>query len=165
MTGSGAAEASGARWHWVTAEPLTAEAFAPSGQVVGVDEVRLEVRGGEELGLDVLHHEHRPFRIDHLNRHHLTSQTLVPLHGRPACIVVGEPHLTFRDTADLSHLRAFILDSSRGLNIATGTWHEGPWPLLEDLDLVNLQGHDVTNRDNEVAHLERDLGVVVGVRL
>lgn len=161
---AGAAPA-GPQWHWVTAEPLTPEAFAPYGQVVGREAVQLETRGGEELTLDVLHHERRPFRIDHLNRHHLATQTLVPLHSRPACIVVGAPDLTFADPADLHELRAFVLDGSRGLNLAVGTWHEGPWPLLEDLDLVNLQGRDVTWRDNEVAHLERDFGVVVGVRL
>jgi ureidoglycolate lyase len=153
------------RTHYVTAEPLTPEAFAPYGQVIGAEQVLLEVRGQEELTLDVLHYERRPFVIDHLNRHHHASQALVPLNGRPACIVVGAKELTFQTEADLDQLRAFILDGSRGMNLAIGTWHEGPWPLLEDLDLVNVQGRHVLENDNEVAHIGRELGVVVGVRL
>jgi ureidoglycolate lyase len=151
--------------HYVNAEPLTPEAFAPYGQVIGRDVVTVQAREGEELTLDVIHYDRRPFVIDHLNRHHHATQALVPLAGRPACIVVGARELTFDTEADVEQLRAFVLDGSRGLNLAIGTWHEGPWPLLEDVDLVNVQGRNVLANDNEVAYLARDLGVVVGVRL
>ena len=151
--------------HYVTAEPLTPEAFALYGQVIGREAVTVAAREGEELTLDVIHYERHPFVIDHLNRHHHATQALVPLGGRPVCIVVGGPDLTFETADDVEQLRAFVLDGSRGLNLAIGTWHAGPWPLLEDVDLVNLQGRNVLANDNEVAHLARDLGVVIGVRL
>ena len=43
-------------------------------------------------------------------------------------------------------------------------WHEGPFALADRVDLVNVQGRHVED-DNEVAYLERDLGVVVEVAL
>jgi ureidoglycolate hydrolase len=153
------------RTHLVKAEPLTAEGFRPFGTLIRAGAVPTEAREGDALTLDVIHYEHRPFRIDHVNRHHHATQSLIPLDGGPCCIVVGAASLTFTDAADLEQLRAFLFGGSAGVNLAIGTWHAGPWPLLRSVDLVNLQGRDVLANDNEVAYLERDLGVVVGVQL
>ncbi|MHB8452084.1 MAG: ureidoglycolate lyase [Mycobacteriales bacterium] len=150
--------------HWLTAEPLRQEAFAPFGQVIGAEEVRMELRGDEVFHLDVLSYDHRPLRMDHLNRHHKATQALYPLHGCAAVLVVGAAQLDFADPADLAELRAFVLDGTAGVNLALGTWHEGPWPVGAHVDLLNVQGRHVEG-DNEVAHLARDLGVVIGVRL
>ena len=74
----------------VRAQPLTATAFAPFGQVVGQAECRMELRQGEEFHLDVLSYGHRPVLVDHLNRHHRATQALVssipelrPVDGGP----------------------------------------------------------------------------------
>ena len=48
------------REHVVRAEPLTSAGFAPFGQVVGADEVRLELRDDETFHLDVLSYDHSP---------------------------------------------------------------------------------------------------------
>jgi ureidoglycolate hydrolase len=150
--------------YWVRAEPLTPSAFAPYGQVVGLDDVRIELRDDEVFHLDIIAYERKPIRVDHLNRHYTATQALVPLNGKPVVIVVGAPELTFESGADLDELRAFIFDGSRGVNLGLRVWHEGPFPLMERVDLVNVQGKHVES-DNEVAYLERDLGAVVGVRL
>ena len=148
----------------VRAEPLTATAFAPFGQVVGQAQCRMELRQGEEFHLNVLSYDHRPVLVDHLNRHHKATQALVPLNGKPAVIVVAPPEATFREAADLEKLRAFVMDGSAGINLALGVWHEGPFALADHVDLVNVQGRHVED-DNEVAYLGRDLGVVVEVKL
>jgi ureidoglycolate hydrolase len=150
--------------HWVQAEPLSSEGFAPYGQVVGLDDVRLELRDDEAFHLDIIAYDRKPIRADHLNRHAKATQALVPLHGHAAVIIVGAPELTFQSSADVDQLRAFIFDSSCGVNLGLRVWHAGPYPLMDHVDLVNVQGRNVDN-DNEVAHLERDLGVVIGVRL
>ena len=62
------------------------------------------------------------------------------------------------------HVRAFICDGSAGVNLSLATWHWGPAPLMDHVDLVNVQGAGFLN-DNEVAYLERDLGVLVNVPL
>ena len=148
----------------VRAEPLTAFAFAPFGQVVGQADCRMELRDGEDFHLNVLSYGHRPVRVDHLNRHHRATQALVPLNGKPAVIVVASQEATFQKTEDLETLRAFVMDGSSGINLGLGVWHEGPFALADRVDLVNVQGRHVED-DNEVAYLERDLGVVVEVKL
>lgn len=150
--------------HWVHAEPLTPEAFAPYGQVIGREDVRIELRESEVFHLDIIAYKRKPIRVDHLNRHYTATQALVPLDGKPVVIVVGAPELSFQSLDDVSKLRAFVFDGSRGINLALKVWHEGPFPLLEHVDLVNVQGKNV-EQDNEVAYLERDLATVVGVRL
>ena len=61
-------------------------------------------------------------------------------------------------------MRAFVCDGTAGINLALRTWHWGPYPLMDRVDLVNVQGK-FFDTDNEVAYLERDLGVVVEVVL
>lgn len=149
----------------VRAEPLTAEGFAPFGQVIGRSEVVLELRNEEVFHLDTISYDHRPLEFTVLNRHHEATQALVALDGKPTLVLVGPADLDFADRAHLESLRAFVCDGSAGINLALGTWHAGPYPLTDHVDLVNLQGRHVLERDVEEAHLDRDLGVRVTIRL
>ena len=149
----------------VKAEPLTPERFAPFGQVIGTDEVRMELRGTERFHLDIISYDRKPVRAAVLNRHYNATQALVALDAKPSLILVGPPEADFSSESDLETLRAFVCDGSLGINLALRTWHEGPFPLGPHVDLVNVQGRHVLENDNEVAHLERDLGVVVEVTL
>ena len=124
------------------AEPLTAQAFRPFGQVIGLDDVRIELRADEEFHLDIISYDRKPIRASVLNRHHNATQALVG----------GAEALDGTD-------------ATLGINRGLRTWHEGPFPLGPHVDLVNVQGRHVLENDNEVAHLERDLGVVVDVAL
>ena len=153
-----------AKSHSVRAEPLDDAAFAPFGQVVAVGDAVMELRGGEVFHLNVLHYERQPLRCDHLNRHHKATQALVALAGKPTLLVVAPGDYDFSTEDHLAHVRAFVCDGSAGVNLALGTWHWGPYPLTDHVDLVNVQGKGFAN-DNEVAYLERDLGVVVEVVL
>jgi ureidoglycolate lyase len=148
----------------VKAEPLTAEAFAPFGQLVKEGDMVMELRDGEEFHLNVLHYDRAELRCDHLNRHHKATQALVALAGKPTLLVVAPKEYDFSTEDHLPHVRAFICDGSAGVNLALGTWHWGPYPILDYVDLVNVQGKGFAN-DNEVAYLERDLDVVVDVIL
>ncbi len=148
----------------VPAEPLTAEAFAPFGQVIATGEMVMELRDDERFGLNVLSYDRHPLVCDHLNRHHRATQALVALAGRPTLVIVAPPDIDFSTRDHLSSVRAFVCDGTAGINIALSTWHWGPYPLMDHVDLVNVQGAGFAD-DNEVAHLERDLGVVVTVVL
>jgi ureidoglycolate lyase len=153
----------GPRTHFVRAEPLSAAAFRPFGDVVEAGVVaHLELRGGEVFNLDVLSYDHRPLRVDHLNRHHQATQALIPLNAKPCVLVVAPPAVDFSSPDHLDEVQAFVLDGSVGINLHLGVWHEGPFALGPHVDLANFQGAHVTG-DNEVAYLERDLGVVVEV--
>lgn len=150
--------------HTVRAEVLSEAGFAPFGQVVAAGDAVMELRDGEVFHLNVLHYDRKPLRCDHLNRHHKATQALIALGGKPTLIVVAEAAYDFSTDHHLSGVRAFVCDGSAGVNLALGTWHWGPYPLTDYVDLVNVQGRGFAD-DNEVAHLERDLGVVVEVVL
>ena len=152
--------------HVVTAELLTPEAFAPFGDVLAVEphEASIEVRDGETWLLNVLSYDHRPLVCDHLNAHHRATQALVPLGSRPAVLVVAPPGATFDDAGDLATVRAFVLDGRAAVNLGLGTWHWGPYPVADRVDLLNLQGRGFAD-DNEVADLAGDLDAVVRVLL
>ena len=77
------------REHVVRAEPLTSAGFAPFGQVIGADEVRLELREDESFHLDVLSYDHQPLEFTVLNRHHRATQALVALNGKPTVVLVA----------------------------------------------------------------------------
>jgi ureidoglycolate hydrolase len=139
---------------------LSEEAFAPFGEVIARGDMTMELRGEEVFHLNVLHYDRRPLRCDHLNRHHRATQALVALSGKPTLLVVAAKEHDFSSRDHLAHVHAFICDGSAGVNLALGTWHWGPYPMMEDVDLVNVQGR-YFDTDNEVAYLERDLGVVV----
>jgi ureidoglycolate lyase len=148
----------------VKAEPLTREAFAPFGQVIDTGDMIMELRDGEEFALNVLSYDRYPLECDHLNRHHKATQALVALGGRPSLIVVAPRDYDFTTTDHLQHVRAFICDGTAGVNLSLATWHWGPAPLMDHVDLVNVQGKGFLD-DNEVAYLERDLDVLVKIEL
>ena len=152
------------RSHSVRAEPLSESAFAPFGQVIAAGDAVMELRDGEVFHLNVLHYERKPLRCDHLNRHHKATQALVALAGKPTLLVVAAGAYDFSTEDDLAHVHAFVCDGSAGVNLALGTWHWGPYPLTDHVDLVNVQGKGFAD-DNEVIYLERDLGVVIEVVL
>jgi len=112
----------------------------------------------------VLHYDRKPLRCDHLNRHHKATQALVALAGKATLLVVAPAAFDFSTEDHLSHVRAFVCDGSAGVNLSLRTWHWGPYPITDYVDLVNVQGKGFAN-DNEIAYLERDLGVVVEVVL
>lgn len=153
----------------VRAEPLDAAAFAPFGQVLsserdGTAVSTIELRGSETFALNILSYERRPLRCDHLNAHHKATQALVALGGKPTLLVVAPAGVVFDHRAALATVRAFICDGTAAVNLSLGTWHWGPYPLSDRVDLLNLQGAGFAD-DNEVAHLERDLGVTIEVML
>jgi len=153
----------------VQAEALTADAFAPFGQVLasartGTDDAPIELRDGEVFHLNVLSYDRRPLRCDHLNAHHRATQALFALGGKPTLLVVAPAGTAFTSVDALDTVRAFVCDGTAGVNLALGTWHWGPYPLTDHVDLVNLQGAGFAN-DNEIAHLARDLATILQIVL
>jgi ureidoglycolate hydrolase len=148
----------------VRAEPLIPAAFAPFGQVIARGDMVMELRGNETFHLNVLHYDRKPLRCDHLNRHHLATQALAALAGKPTLLVVAPAAFDFSTAHHVESVRAFVCDGSAGVNLAIGTWHWGPYPITDYVDLLNVQGAGFAN-DNEIAYLERDHDVVIEVVL
>lgn len=124
-------------------EALTAQAFAPFGDVIEIGSTepllinqgfaerfdnlaRLDLTGGEGTPcLSIFRAKARPFpiHIDMMERHPLGSQAFMPLSGNGFLVVVAEPG----DAPLFSSLRAFAAAPGQGVNYHPGVWH---FPLL-----------------------------------
>jgi ureidoglycolate lyase len=125
------------------AKPLSAEAFAPFGQVVEVDDhtpeiindgntqrfdslAQVEVLGvNPYAAINIFRAQPRrlPLRITLLERHAFGSQSFQPLSGEPYLVLVANP--VERPTPDDLHL--FYASPAQGVNYTANTWHH---PLL-----------------------------------
>ena len=120
-------------------EPLTAEAFAPFGEVIqrqGVtpqsinygrtqkfaDLARIDTA---EDGGETTVHLYRsqaitlPFLIERMERHPLGSQAFMPLHQQPFPVIVAPPG----DEPEVQAIRGFITNGEQGINLHKAVWH------------------------------------------
>ena len=131
--------------HLLPAVPLSAEAFAPFGQIVEcaghagyainegssqrfTDLAQLEADAKGRLALSIFRAEARqaPFALSCLERHPLGSQAFMPLHGQAFLVVVAAHRPSPREPAPDS-LRLFVSNGRQGINFRRGIWHH---PLL-----------------------------------
>ena len=126
----------------IATEPLTAEAFAPFGDVLEAagdpdkiinqgncgryhDRARLEFAEGR-AGISIFKAAPRalPYRLDLMERHPQGSQAFVPMSMTEWLVIVaadagGKPAAP----------RAFIAAAGQGINLLRGTWHGVLTPL------------------------------------
>lgn len=123
-------------------EPLTAEAFAPFGDVIEAgaapesinagttekyaDLARLDLQqAGGDAQVSLYHGQPYPlpFTVRMLERHPLSSQLFMPRARQPFIVMVaaaGAPPAP-------RSVRAFVTNGDQGVNYAAGTWHH---PLI-----------------------------------
>lgn len=123
----------------ITAQPLSAAAFAPFGEVLEVsgdpdklinaglcgrfhDRARLDFAQGR-AGISIFDATPRslPHRLDLLERHPDGSQAFLPMHQNPWLVIVA----TDPDATPL----AFLVAPGQGVNLHRGTWHGVLTPL------------------------------------
>lgn len=155
------------------AQPLTREAFAPFGDVIG-----LELSGGSSANQGTATRYDRvarlassrpdaspnlavfrsvartlPFEVRLLERHPCSTQMFVALACQRFLVVVcpedarGEP--------DLDQLRAFVCGPGQGVNYRAGLWHHPIIALDGPADLLMLAWEDGTALDCEERPLPR----------
>jgi ureidoglycolate lyase len=124
---------------------LTAEAFAPFGQVIErgnrssfaindassqrfTDLAQLEADADGRLALSIFQARARiaPYLLSKLERHPLGSQAFMPLNGQSFLIVVSATRPD-PENPDTANLRAFVSNGEQGINFRRGVWHH---PLL-----------------------------------
>jgi ureidoglycolate lyase len=132
-------------------EPATPEALAPFGQLLGRQQtirpigvsfyegsvatsrpVDYHCSGATQLSLSSLNP--RPGRVRFLERHFQHTQTFVPLAGKPFVLVMAPPGAA--DMPDFNAVRAFQFDGTAGFMMFVGTWHEFPFAVYPETDLV-----------------------------
>ena len=126
----------------IKAQPLTAEAFAPFGDVLEVsglpdrlinaglcgryhDRARLDFGDGR-AGISLFDAEPRalPYKFDLVERHPDGSQAFIPMHRAPFLVIVAPD-----DGGAPGRPLAFLTDGAQGVNYLRGTWHGVLTPL------------------------------------
>ncbi|MFH1806539.1 MAG: ureidoglycolate lyase [Pseudomonadota bacterium] len=152
----------------LTVEPLTAEAFAPFGEVMSTatardcykinlgtttrfhDIARVDVadEGGTPI-ISIFRGTPRPMPIEikMMERHPLGSQAFMPMAQQKFLIVVA----TGTDAPKPDDLRAFISDGTQGVTYAKNVWHHPLLVLEPDSDFLIVDrsgpGHNLDEID------------------
>jgi len=132
--------------------PLTANAFAPYGEVIEAsagaeqkiinhgnsiryhDLARLDlVAGGGRPSVNIFRSTPlpRPVNIRVMERHPLSSQLFFPLCPRPYLVVVAA-----KGAFETGNIRAFVAEPGQGVNYHAGVWHHYCLALRESADFL-----------------------------
>jgi ureidoglycolate lyase len=133
----------------VRVEPISKEAFAPFGTLLAAegDRHRIEMYGSvidvftagkidSDVPVEIFMSRSsvREFRVRFLERHMLLAQMFVPLCGTPFVAVAARPDAPEDKNGIplLDEIRAFLVPGDKAVMIHRGTWHEPPFPLVDD---------------------------------
>ncbi len=125
-------------------EPMTADAFAPFGDLLEAkgtpdkiinqglcgrfhDRARMDFSDGR-AGISIFHAEKRdlPLKLDLVERHPDGSQAFVPMSHQPFLVVVAEDQ-----NGIPQNIRAFLTEAGQAINIHRGVWHGVLTPLYD----------------------------------
>ena len=117
-------------------ERLTAEAFAPYGQLIAAGEAHadyarplldvwhLDYRADAPARIQIMRYHEQPMTFHRLERHVRVTEGRIPLDGARAVLAVaGATGGAPESMPDPSSVRAFRFDGSCGILFAPGTWH------------------------------------------
>lgn len=151
-------------------ETLTAEAFAPFGEVIQQPPAPAGATGpgwqwwGETLlmagdsrpyGVGYLHLEPTAPRFDWAERHMRSAEMLIPAGG--ACLVyVGPPEHPEQpeQLPELGRFRVFRIEAGQGVLLHPGVWHGAPLADDGPLDVVVLLLQGTGATDTSVVRFE-----------
>lgn len=83
----------------------------------------------------------RPLTLEFLERHPRHTQAFVPLGGKPFVAVFAPPTVD-NELPDIEALQAFRFDGSAGFIMHINTWHEFPFAIHEDTDIIVVLSQD-----------------------
>ena len=136
---------------------LTAEAFAPFGEVISEGEI-----GATSLDLTrgtprfyVMTLKPTSMRFNAITRHRHVTQCLAATGGESWLIGVGAPaELESPDARpDEGKLVAFEVPGNVGIMLHQGTWHAGPHFTDSDMSFFNLEHIDTNTVDHHTVTL------------
>jgi ureidoglycolate lyase len=129
----------------------------------------------EQTELTVATLRRRPFAVRWLERHFKHTQTFIPLRGKPFVVVLAPPN--DRDMPDIDQIRALRFDGSAGFCMRIGCWHEFPFVIEDDTDLIvilrrethanlrNISGTEAEGADLEKRDLQLRLDLSIELDL
>lgn len=146
----------------LTIQPMTREAFAPYGELIGErGAIEVDLDGGAASVVAQTIEAHA-LSFDFMGRHLRTEQVFAPLGAARSVIAVAPPS---RDGAlDIKRLGAFLIDGSHAFKLHRGTWHTSAFPLQERATFIILDREGTLEDDFDLRDLKTAHGVVVEIR-
>jgi len=150
-------------------EPLPIEFYGGAAKVRRV----AEFRAVGEIEMPITTLQRRPFEVNYMERHPLHTQAFVSLGGKPFVACFAPPNE--KELPDLDEVEAFLFDGSAGFMMHENTWHEFPFAVLDDTQLMVILTKQATEglvKDNMIQNEavgpdieKRDLKQRLGVTL
>ncbi len=160
------------------AEQLTAENFAPFGEVIEIghrdstlsadgflesyqDLAQIDVAmkdGRPQLNLLRATPRKLPLQIQAMERYQLSTRTIMPLLFYPFMIIVAPAG----GSVDMSAIRAFVSDGQQGVNIARGIWQHPLIALKRRMNFLTIDRAG-PGRHREEAALDAKLQVIASI--
>ncbi|WP_226638491.1 ureidoglycolate lyase [Novosphingobium profundi] len=152
----------------LTVEEATAENTAAFGDIVGrqapVEPVSVDFYKGavrmsyptrftseHPVEMTLAQMTRRTPEVRYMERHFQHTQAFLPLGGKPFIAVMAPP--SEGELPDLSKVRAFRFDGTAGFSLHLGTWHEFPFAIEDETDIVvvlsSQTGYDLKAKDAE----------------
>jgi ureidoglycolate lyase len=160
----------------VRPEPLTAEAYAPFGDVIAANDrwrpanqgtakksehlaELLDLRGAK-ANVSVFRCAPRalPHEVSLLEKHPASTQVFVPMNAARYLVIVA----LGGDAPDLSTLRAFEASATQGITYRPGVWHHPMVALDRETDFFCLVFEDGSETDCSEHPLAEGTRIVVG---
>ena len=154
----------------LTAPPLTAEAFAPYGQVLMArgegpqrDEYATTVtnlRDDAKANMTFIRADPKPPVIMAVERHLYSTQIFVPMNG--VRYLVGVCPSRLDGGPDLEGLVAFVANGGQTVNYDAGVWHSPLCVLDRPGEFTMLRWDDGGDADTELLPLDQPVNVHTG---
>jgi ureidoglycolate lyase len=158
----------------IKANRLTAEAFAPYGQVLQGTGAAPErkpfaaqmINGLADAKPNLTFMKLTPatasiVRIDALERHVHSNQSFIPLNGTRHLVAVCPADVRGRPI--VAELRAFVAEGSQAINYDADVWHAPRQPLSAPGEFVMFRWENGSALDTEWARLDVPVEIDVGL--
>ena len=147
------------------AQPLTATAFAPFGDVLVApaqpgrsyfDALLKNARAHARPSISIVNAAPTAsllLEVTALERHQFSSQSFVPMHGGRWLVIVCPS--TANGDPDVAQAKAFFTQPGQGLTYRCNVWHHGLIVLDEPASYAIVMWRDGTAADEEFRQVER----------
>jgi ureidoglycolate lyase len=152
----------------VKVQTATPEKLAPYGTILGYDPtvapMSIDFYDGAarvrrvapfvsqgDIEMPIVTLQRRPLRVRWMERHFLHTQAFISLGSKPFVACFAPP--TSGDMPEIDKIEAFLFDGSAGFLMHVGTWHEFPFAVLDDTNLMVILTKKATDglvRDNVI---------------
>jgi ureidoglycolate lyase len=147
----------------ITTEPLTAEAFAPFGEVLEspaspgrayIDKALENRRGGAAPSLSFTRAlpKSAPFASTTMERHEFSSQSFIPMEAGRWLVLVA-PHGA-DGLPDMAKARAFLARPDQGVTYGANVWHHPSTVFDREARFAVFMWKDGSSADDEFVEVQ-----------